>query len=68
MPLSDDLRDVPLTFHCPHCGYALIRKGRWFKSVSRVKCGGCRREIRMTYDNKIKVFAKHALLTEGLAE
>ena len=60
--LSNSLRDELLTFDCPHCGHTLIRKGSWFKSVSRFTCAGCQRQAPMTYNTKIRVFAMHAHL------
>jgi transposase-like protein len=62
MALSSKLRDEPLTFACPHCGQALIKKGSWFKSAARFRCAGCQIETQMTYVEKLKLFAKHARL------
>jgi hypothetical protein len=62
MALSSKLDDVLLTFGCPQCGRALIKKGRWFKSVARFKCVGCQLETQITYGDKLKLFAKHARL------
>lgn len=60
MSLSANLFDVLLTFGCPHCGRALIKKGSWFKSAARFRCAGCQREVRIGYEDKIRLFAKHA--------
>jgi hypothetical protein len=60
MTLASKLDDVLMTFDCPHCGMALIKKGRWFKFVGDFRCAGCQRGVRMTYDDKIRLFAKHA--------
>ncbi|SDR58272.1 hypothetical protein SAMN05519103_06066 [Rhizobiales bacterium GAS113] len=60
MTLSSKLADVPLTFECAHCGLALSKKGSWFKSARRFTCAGCQREVRLTYDDKIRIFAQHA--------
>ena len=60
MTLSPKLSDVLLTFGCPYCGRALIRKGSWFKTAARFKCAGCQREARVTYEDKIRLFARHA--------
>lgn len=57
---SYKLRDVLLTFACPHCGRALIKKGSWFGSMNRFSCLGCHREVRIAYSDKIRLFAKHA--------
>jgi len=62
MTLSRKLNDVPLTLHCPHCNYALTKNGSWFKSCTRFKCAACGHGMRMTYDDKLRIFAKHARL------
>jgi transposase-like protein len=59
MSLSANLFDVLLTFGCPHCGQALIKKGSWFRSAARFKCAGCQREVQIGYEDKIKLFTKH---------
>jgi transposase-like protein len=59
MALSDRLRDVDLTFNCPHCGHALTKPGRWFKSASRFKCKGCQADVRLTYSAKLDLYARH---------
>jgi hypothetical protein len=51
-----------LIFCCPHCGHALVRKGAWFQTVRGFKCGGCWRMLRLTYDDKVALFDKHAHL------
>jgi len=62
--LSSNLCDALLTFGCPHCGRELIKKGQWFKSVTGFKCEGCQREARITYEDKLRLFAKHARVAE----
>jgi transposase-like protein len=59
MSLSANLFDVLLTFGCPQCGRALIKKGSWFKAVGRFRCEACQCEARITYEDKIRLF-KHA--------
>jgi transposase-like protein len=59
MPLSDRLRDVDLTFNCPHCGHALLKPGKWFKSANRFKCRACQADIRLTYSAKVALFARY---------
>ena len=63
MPLSDSLRSLNLTFNCPHCDYALVKKGVWFQTVRGFKCEGCQRMLRLTYDDKVALFDKHAHLS-----
>lgn len=62
MPLSGSLRLVDLTFNCPYCGLALVKKGEWFQTIANFKCNGCQRSIRLTYDDKVALFKKHAHL------
>ena len=65
MTLASKLDDVLITFDCPHCGVALIKKGRWFKFVGGFRCAGCQREVRIAYEDKIRLFAKHARLAKA---
>lgn len=67
MPLSTGLRDKPLTFNCPHCGRATVKNGGWFQTIGRFTCRGCERTVRLTYDDKLALFQKHAhLIDSGL--
>ncbi|WP_077373523.1 transposase-like zinc-binding domain-containing protein [Mesorhizobium prunaredense] len=62
MCLSQRLSSVGLTFLCPQCNFTVIKNGSWFRGVSRYRCDGCGREIRITYPDKIAIFHKHAHL------
>jgi hypothetical protein len=62
MPLSARLRNIDLTLECKHCAYLIIKKGGWFMTVSNYKCTNCRGEMRLTYSDKVALFAKHAHL------
>jgi len=62
MPLSAQLRNVDLTLECKHCGHLIIKKGDWFIAASTFKCEGCKGEVRLTYSEKLALFAKHAHL------
>ncbi|SDR54005.1 hypothetical protein SAMN05444161_5650 [Rhizobiales bacterium GAS191] len=62
MTLSSKLVDALLTFECAHCGLKFSKKGSWFKSAARFTCAGCQREARITYSDKIRIFARHAHL------
>jgi hypothetical protein len=59
MPLSGRLLHENLTFHCPHCDFAIIRSEGWFQTVGRYRCRACDREVRLTYDDKLALFDKH---------
>jgi hypothetical protein len=60
MPLSTRLKNVDLTFQCERCGHLIIRKGGWFICVSTFKCDECKGELRLTYSDKVALFAKSA--------
>ncbi len=62
MPLSARLRNVDLTLECKRCGHLIIRKGGSFITVSTFKCDECKGEVRLTYSDKVALFAKHAHL------
>jgi transposase-like protein len=62
MPLSASLLTVEMTFECPHCGHALVKRGSWFQVATRFKCKGCEGEIRLNYPDRLKIFARHAHL------
>jgi hypothetical protein len=38
----------------------MIKKGGWFLAVHRFKCEGCKREVPITYSDKVALFNKHA--------
>jgi transposase-like protein len=62
--LSSRLRDVALTLECKLCGHAMVKKGVWFMTASTFKCHGCKGVLRLTYSDKVELFAKHAHLEE----
>lgn len=64
MPLCNELRDVVLTFVCRQCGRQLLKKGGWFMGAHSFKCEGCGREVRLSYDDKLVLFANHVHLAK----
>ncbi|RUW85825.1 hypothetical protein EOA29_03225 [Mesorhizobium sp. M1E.F.Ca.ET.063.01.1.1] len=58
MPISDELRDVPVTFECPICNHPIVKKGSWFKAVSLFRCDACRTRLRLGYAAKLALFEK----------
>jgi transposase-like protein len=62
MPLSAALLEVPLTLACPFCGHERVGNGIWFRSITHFRCRGCRREVPVSYELKIALFAKYAHL------
>jgi DNA-directed RNA polymerase subunit RPC12/RpoP len=58
-PLSRDLYCVLMTRECPYCGHPLTREGSWFYSIRKYKCATCKREVPLTYRDKIRLFEKH---------
>lgn len=59
MPLSDELRDVPVEFHCPVCSYPTVRKGSWLKTIGSFRCDGCETQVRIGYEEKLTIFERH---------
>lgn len=59
MALSRRLLMCKMTLECPHFGFALKRAGSWFQVVSSHRCERCQRQFRITYSNKLTLFAKH---------
>jgi hypothetical protein len=62
MALSARLRNVNLTLECKLCGHSIVKKGVWFMTASTFKCQLCKGEWRLTYSDKVALFAKHAHL------
>jgi DNA-directed RNA polymerase subunit RPC12/RpoP len=62
MPLSVRLRNVDLTLECKRCGHLIVKQGVWFTTASIFKCNECKGEVRLTYSDKVALFAKHAHL------
>jgi endogenous inhibitor of DNA gyrase (YacG/DUF329 family) len=56
MPLSGRLADIVLSRPCPYCGHVLDKKGSWFQHISLYKCGGCQKQVQMTYEAKVELF------------
>ncbi len=62
MSLSPRLRYVDLILECKYCGHSVIKTGGWFISVHKFKCERCKREVFITYKDKIALFDRHAHL------
>jgi len=62
MKLSAQLRLVELTLECKHCGHPKIEKGRWFMAVHAFRCERCKRDVPITYSDKVALFARNAHL------
>ena len=62
MPLSSKLRYVDLTLECKSCGHLIVKRGVWFMTASSFKCDQCKVPVRLTYSDKLALFAKHAHL------
>jgi DNA-directed RNA polymerase subunit RPC12/RpoP len=57
--LSKELFDVRMTYECPSCSRRLIKRGRWFYSIRHYSCSGCRQDVVITFDDKVKLFKKY---------
>jgi hypothetical protein len=62
MSLSNRLRRVDLKLECRYCGHPLIKKGDWFVHVAHFRYEGCKREVAVTYSDKVALFNRHAHL------
>ncbi|RWE29786.1 MAG: hypothetical protein EOS77_21790 [Mesorhizobium sp.] len=62
MPLADDMRAVALRFECPKCDHLIVKKGSWFRAVSKFKCKGCGTMLRLGYGQKLALFQKQRYL------
>jgi transposase-like protein len=60
MPLTMGLLDVILSHSCPHCGHKHEKKGSWFQTIGRYTCLTCHRSVRITYDDKVRLFEMNA--------
>jgi len=67
VPLPVELLDKIFARHCPHCGYKMEKLGLWFQSVHRYRCEGCGQKLKMTYPEKVALFAAYGGGTENLA-
>jgi transposase-like protein len=56
MPLTKGLLHVFLSHSCPHCGHKLEKMGAWFQTISRYDCSSCGQSVRMTYEDKVRLF------------
>ena len=53
------LLHVDLTLECKYCGHPVAKIGNWFRVAHRFKCEGCKREVPLTYSDKVALFKKH---------
>jgi hypothetical protein len=60
LTLSSSLRHVNLTLKCGLCGHLLVKEGVWFWTASTFRCQECKGEQRLTYSDKVALFAKHS--------
>ena len=66
MALSRRLLRVDLTLEGKHCGHPIIKPGGSFMRATQFNCEGCKREVQLTYEEKIALFAKHSHLTSRI--
>jgi hypothetical protein len=67
MTLSTRLRGVDLVLKCKCCGHPITKMGTWFMTAHRFKCEGCKRDVSVTYSDKVALFAEHAHLAKTKA-
>ena len=56
MPLTKGLLHVFLSHLCPHCGHKHEKMGAWFQTISHYDCPSCGQSVRMTYEDKVRLF------------
>jgi len=59
MAIPDELRDVEMTYECPACQNAIVKKGSWFKTIGTFRCDSCGTSLRIGYLDKVALFQKH---------
>ncbi len=59
MTLSDELRDIPMEFHCPACSHAMVRPGSWLRTIGGFRCDSCKAMVRIGYEKKLSIFASY---------
>ena len=62
--LSQDAQDIFMTHRCPRCGHATTRQGSSFRSIRHYDCSACGEQVRLTYNDKLKLFREHAVESE----
>jgi hypothetical protein len=40
---------------CPNCGHIRTETGLWFRSVGSYKCRVCSGQVRLTYEEKVRL-------------
>ena len=60
MPLSTELYEVVLAHTCPHCGHVTEKRGRYFWRMRHYQCAGCEKSVHLSYEEKLKLFDRHA--------
>ena len=63
--LSQDAQDIFMTHRCPRCGHRTTRQGSSFRSVRHYHCSACGEQVRLTYNDKLKLFREHAVEAES---
>jgi DNA-directed RNA polymerase subunit RPC12/RpoP len=58
--LSKDAEDIFMTHRCPRCGHRTTRQGSSFRSIRHYHCSVCGEQVRLTYEDKLKLFREHA--------
>ncbi len=60
MLLTKSLLDVLLSYPCPHCAPSNKKKESWFQTIGHYTCPNCDRSVRITYDDKVRLFVANA--------
>ena len=59
MPLPR-LGKLLLKHACPKCGSEKVKSASWFCAIGSYKCERCKKTVVMTYDMKLRLYARYA--------
>jgi hypothetical protein len=51
---------------CPNCGHVRSETGVWFRSVSLYKCKACSGQVRITYEEKLRLLSSETRSSSDL--
>jgi hypothetical protein len=63
--LSQDAKDIFMTHRCPRSGHGKTRQASSFRPIRHYQCSACGEQVRLTYNDKLKLFREHAVESES---
>jgi hypothetical protein len=52
------LPNVRFPHTCPNCGHVRSETGLWFRSVGSYKCRACSAEVKIPYEEKLRLLCR----------